>query len=71
MRICFLTPRFPYPPLKGDSARVYDQLRALHADHEIRLVSIAEAPVSAADRARVAPLCSLPTHGTCRGQPGQ
>ena len=54
MRICFLTPRFPYPPLKGDILRVYHQLRALSREHEITLLSIAEAPVSAADRAEVA-----------------
>src|SRR4051794_4245620 len=58
MRICFLTPRFPYPPIKGDMARVYDQLRALHQDHEISLLSIAEVPVLAADRAAIAPLCA-------------
>src|SRR6476469_9077187 len=57
MRICFLTPRFPYPPLKGDILRVYHQLRTLSREHEITLLSIAEAPVSAADAAEVGALC--------------
>jgi sugar transferase (PEP-CTERM/EpsH1 system associated) len=57
MRICFLTPRFPYPPLKGDTLRVYHQLRTLSRDHRITLLSLADAPVSAADRAQVAALC--------------
>lgn len=57
MRICFLTPRFPYPPLKGDTLRVYHQIRALSADHRITLLSLAEAPVSEADYQEVAALC--------------
>ncbi len=57
MHICFLTPRFPYPPLKGDSARVYDQLRTLQRDHQVSLISIAETPVSGDDLARVQALC--------------
>lgn len=57
MRICFLTPRFPYPPLKGDSLRVYHQLRMLNRDHQITLLSVADAPVSEADYAAVADLC--------------
>lgn len=57
MHICFLTPRFPYPPLKGDSARVYDQLRTLQHDHQVSLISIAETPVSATDLACVQAMC--------------
>jgi sugar transferase (PEP-CTERM/EpsH1 system associated) len=57
MRICFLTPRFPYPPLKGDTLRVYHQLRTLSPDHRITLLSLADAPVSAADHAQIAALC--------------
>ncbi len=57
MRICFLTPRFPYPPLKGDTLRVYHQIRALSAGHQITLLSLAEAPVSEADYREVAALC--------------
>src|SRR5690242_2568710 len=58
MRICFLTPRFPYPPLKGDTLRVYHQLRTLSREHEITLLSLADAPVSPDDYAQVAALCA-------------
>ncbi len=57
MRILFITPRFPYPPLKGDSLRTYHQLRVLSRDHEITILSLAEAPVSAEDYKEVASLC--------------
>src|SRR5690242_8137230 len=57
MRICFLTPRFPYPLLKGDTTRVYHQLRTLSRDHELTLFSLAEAPVPPEDYAQVAALC--------------
>lgn len=57
MRILFLTPRFPYPPLKGDSLRTYHQLRVLSREHQITLLSMADAPVSPEDQARVAALC--------------
>ena len=43
MRILFLTPRFPYPPLKGDRLRAYHQIRHLAARHEIALLSFIEA----------------------------
>src|SRR6478736_9319794 len=57
MRILFLTPRFPYPPLKGDTLRVYHQLRTLSREHSITLLSIAEGPVSREERARIMPFC--------------
>ncbi|HYO48300.1 MAG TPA: glycosyltransferase [Chloroflexia bacterium] len=57
MRICFVTPRFPYPPLKGDTLRVYHQLRALSREHRITLVSLAEEPVSECVYAEVAAMC--------------
>src|SRR2546422_61598 len=57
MRILFLTPRFPYPPLKGDSLRVYHQLRVLSKDHLITLLSMAETHVSQSDYEQVAALC--------------
>ena len=57
MRICFLTPRFPFPPRKGATLRVYQQIRALSAQHAIILVSLAEGPVSTADREALADVC--------------
>ncbi len=57
MRILFLTPRFPYPPLKGDTLRVYHQLRVLSKRHHITLISMAESPVIRSDYEHIAELC--------------
>lgn len=57
MRILFLTPRFPYPPLKGDTLRTYHQLRVLSRHHQITLLSMADAPVSRSDYEQVADMC--------------
>jgi sugar transferase (PEP-CTERM/EpsH1 system associated) len=57
MRICFIAPRFPYPAIKGDSLRVYHQLRALSQEHQITLLTMTEAPVSPAEYEQVASLC--------------
>ncbi|MEO8288304.1 MAG: glycosyltransferase [Chloroflexota bacterium] len=58
VRILFVTPRFPYPPLKGDTLRTYHQIRALSRDHQITLLSMADAPVSREDYDHVARFCS-------------
>jgi len=42
MRILFITPRFPYPPLKGDQVRSYNQIRVLSQKHSITLLSFTE-----------------------------
>ncbi len=42
MRIAFLTARLPYPPLKGDQARAYHQIRLLSRRHEITVFSFVE-----------------------------
>jgi len=42
MRILFITPRFPYPPLKGDQVRSYNQIRILSQKHSITLLSFVE-----------------------------
>lgn len=42
MKILYVTPRFPYPPIKGDQAVVYNRLRLLGQRHEITLVSLYE-----------------------------
>ncbi|MEO5951497.1 MAG: glycosyltransferase, partial [Chloroflexia bacterium] len=58
MRILFLTPRFPYPPLKGDTLRAYHQIRTLHdAGNTITLLSLADAPVASSDMAEITSLC--------------
>lgn len=57
MRILFLTPRFPYPPMKGDSLRTYHQIKALSGQHEITLLSMSEGEVNPDDYRHIADLC--------------
>ena len=41
LQILFLTPRFPYPPLKGDTLRAYHQIRVLSEQgHNVTLLSL-------------------------------
>ena len=40
MRILFLTPRLPYPPVKGDTLRVFHIIKHLSESHEILLLSL-------------------------------
>ncbi|MEB3217220.1 MAG: glycosyltransferase [Nostocales cyanobacterium 94392] len=39
MKLLFVTPRFPYPPLKGDQVVSYHRLRTLSQQHEITLLT--------------------------------
>lgn len=58
MRLCFITPRWPWPPWRGDCVRAWHQLRELGRWHEVTLLSLAEEPVEGEARARVAEICS-------------
>lgn len=42
MRILFMTPRFPYPPHKGDQTLAYHRIRTLSTRHEIVLLTFFE-----------------------------
>ncbi|HET6261188.1 MAG TPA: hypothetical protein VFG99_02980, partial [Chloroflexia bacterium] len=69
MRILFVTPRFPYPPLKGDSLRSYHQIRALSRRHQVSLLSMSTSPVGEAERAHMLELCeSVTVVPLARGQ---
>ena len=57
MKICFVTPRFPYPAIKGDTLRTFHQLQALSARHQLTLVSLHDRPVTADLLAPVGTLC--------------
>ncbi len=57
MKICFVAPRFPYPPTKGDKLRVYQAIKHLSRDHEITLVAATDEPAGEADVAEVARFC--------------
>jgi sugar transferase (PEP-CTERM/EpsH1 system associated) len=39
MNLCFVTPRFPYPTVRGDQVRTYHQIRTLSERHRITLVA--------------------------------
>lgn len=39
VRLLFVAPRFPYPPLQGDRRRAYELLRRLRARYDITLVA--------------------------------
>lgn len=46
MRILFITPRFPYPPLRGYQLRAHHQLRLLNVNHQVTLVCFSGADES-------------------------
>jgi sugar transferase (PEP-CTERM/EpsH1 system associated) len=58
MRVLFVTPRFPFPPLKGDQVIAYHRLRALGHRHEITLLSLVESADEAAGAAELEQFCS-------------
>ena len=57
MRILYVAPRFPYPPLRGDQVRAYHQVRLLSRNHSVALVAIADQDVPAEARAHMESLC--------------
>lgn len=57
MKICFVTPRFPYPTTKGDKLRVYQAIKHLARDHQITLVAATDEPIGEADVAAVSRFC--------------
>lgn len=57
MRILFVTPRFPYPLLKGDQVVPYHRLRILSQKHEITLLSMYERDEELAGINHLLPYC--------------
>lgn len=57
MRVLFLTPRFPYPPLRGDQVVAYHRLRQLSRRHEVTLLSFVESEKELDGLAQLAPYC--------------
>jgi sugar transferase (PEP-CTERM/EpsH1 system associated) len=57
MRILFLAPRFPYPPLRGDQVRAYHQIRILSRRHGVTLVALADGDVSPAADGHMRTMC--------------
>jgi len=42
MKLLFITPRFPYPPFRGDQSVPYHRMRILSRKHEITLLTLYE-----------------------------
>jgi sugar transferase (PEP-CTERM/EpsH1 system associated) len=59
VRILYVAPRFPYPPLRGDQVRAYHQIRLLSRNHSVALVAVADQDVPAEARAHMESLCEL------------
>lgn len=57
MKLLFVTPRFPYPLLKGDQVVVYHRLRVLSRRHEITLLSLYEREEELAGLDQLRPYC--------------
>lgn len=57
MRVLLVTPRFPYPPHRGDTVRSWGVLRALAARHEVWLASVDTVPPAPEHAAVVRGLC--------------
>lgn len=57
MKIFYLAPRFPYPPIRGDMLRVYHQLKLMSRSHQITFLCTAEEDVSAQARQVVEQWC--------------
>ena len=57
MKIAFLTPRFPFPPDRGDRLTVYHLLRVLSERHAVTLFSFVDGSEPPEAFERVRPLC--------------
>lgn len=57
MRICMLSPRLPWPTVRGDALRVYHQMRMLSRDHSVTLTCTTDEAVSPESLARVEAVC--------------
>lgn len=56
-RIVVLTPRFPYPLLKGDQVRAYHHIRYLSRRHDVFLVALSDRPVEQSEREEIEQFC--------------
>jgi sugar transferase (PEP-CTERM/EpsH1 system associated) len=57
MTIVYVTPRFPYPSLKGDQVRAFNQIKELSKSNEIYLVSFRKSSVKKKSKKVVQKYC--------------
>lgn len=58
MKICFVTPRFPFPITKGDTLRAYNQIRELGRRHAVHLIAATETAVPESSLAELRTYCA-------------
>jgi polysaccharide biosynthesis protein PslH len=58
VNVLFLTPRIPFPPLRGDQVVAFHRLRLLATRHRVSLVSFYEQPSELSGLQELEPFCS-------------
>jgi polysaccharide biosynthesis protein PslH len=58
MRILFLTPRLPYPPIQGDRVKAYRLLKYLSKNHHVTIVTFLERKEEHRNIERVREICA-------------
>jgi sugar transferase (PEP-CTERM/EpsH1 system associated) len=56
--VLFISPKFPYPPDRGEKIRIWHVLRHLAQSHRVLLGCLVDQPLQARDRAPVAAVCA-------------
>jgi sugar transferase (PEP-CTERM/EpsH1 system associated) len=58
MKLVFVTPRFPYPPLRGDQVRSFNHIKEMSKNNEIHLVSSSKKKVKKSGKKELKKYCS-------------
>jgi sugar transferase (PEP-CTERM/EpsH1 system associated) len=58
VKILFVTPRFPYPPFRGDKLKIYNLIRELSGRHEVTLLSFTQNAEEEGLRSEMEKLCA-------------
>ncbi len=66
MNVLYVTARFPYPTIRGDAVRSYNQIRELSTRHNVFLVSLTHRPVEPEEIGEMEKYCDIvrPVHIT-------
>jgi len=57
MNVLFITPRFPYPPFKGDQTVAYHRLKLLSREHKITLLTFYQSDIELEYLKKLNPFC--------------
>mgnify|MGYP006426685421 CR=1 FL=1 len=58
MKIVFVTPRFPYPPLRGDQVRSFNQIKEISKNHNLHVVSSSKKEIKKSEIKKLEKYCS-------------